>query len=518
MDSGRRLPVWARYGLALLGVAVVTGLIAALGRFHLANASMLQLIVVLIAAVALGRGPAIVAAFAAFLASNFFLVEPRLTLAVANPEELITLMLLLLTAIVTGTVAADQHRRAEEAEGHARQARLLYEVALLMAEPNVTRALESVAAHLRSELGVAAIRIEIVRPSGSTLESVGAGEADAMQALKTAAAGTAEVLQGGARGGGDRQPRAGRWMRVSPPHRAGRQPIPYRVLRVPIRGPHGDAGEVSLAATRGRELDSASVQLLESLSAQLWVAVERARLREAATDAEVLRRTDEAKSALLDAVSHDLRTPLASIIASAGSLRQTDVVWSDDEHEAFAAGIEQEAQRLDRIVGNLLDLSRIRGGTLQPDRGWYEPTSLIRDVVDRLRPSIDPHPLRLDLPEELPPMLLDYSELDQVLSNLVENAAKYSPPDGEIGISAAVSNGTLRVSVSDRGPGISDEALPQLFEPFFRAAGARRAHGIGLGLAVARGLVEAHGGRIWAENDVRGGARFSFDIPTGANG
>ncbi|HYN63054.1 MAG TPA: ATP-binding protein, partial [Candidatus Limnocylindrales bacterium] len=266
------------------------------------------------------------------------------------------------------------------------------------------------------------------------------------------------------------------------------------------------------------QLGPAAVRLLEALSAQLWGAVERARLRDEANAAEVLRRADEAKSALLDAVSHDLRTPLASIVASAGSLLQRDVEWPEDERRSFSEAIEQEAQRLDRIVGNLLDLSRLQSGTLEPDRGWYEPSALIHDVAGRLRPVVAPHPLRLELPEELPPVHLDYSEVDQVLSNLIENAAKYSPPETEILVTAAVLDGSLLVSVADSGAGISDEAMPRLFEPFFRAAGARRG-GSGLGLAVARGLVEAHGGRIWAENRAQGGASFSFEIPaTGAGG
>jgi two-component system sensor histidine kinase KdpD len=501
MQAARRFPTWARYGLALLGVAMVTALIAALGRFHLANASMLHLVVVLLAAVALGRGPAVVAALAAFLSSNFFLVEPRLTLFVANPEEWITLILLLLAAVVTGQVAAGQERRAEEAEEHARQARLLYDVALLMAEPNLTRALGSVAERLRSELGVLAARIVVNSADGTQLASASAGEPADLDALSAPAAGS-EVLS----------PNHGRWVRVRPPHASGQVPALHRLLRVPVRAPYGEAGEVILAAERDSQLGPAAVRLLEALSAQLWGAVERARLRDEANAAEVLRRADQAKSALLDAVSHDLRTPLASIVASAGSLLQRDVEWPEDARRSFSEAIEHEAQRLDRIVGNLLDLSRLESGTLAPDRGWYEPSALVHEVAGRLRPVVAPHPLRLDLPEELPPVHLDYSEVDQVLSNLIENAAKYSPPESEILVTAAVLDGSLLVSVADGGPGISAEAMPRLFEPFFRAAGARRG-GSGLGLAVARGLVEAHGGRIWAENRRHGGASFSFEIP-----
>jgi two-component system, OmpR family, sensor histidine kinase KdpD len=510
MEAARRLPAPARYGLALLGVAVITVLIAALGRFHLANASMLYLIVVLLAAVALGRGPAVMVAFVAFLASNFFLVEPRFTLIVANPEEWVTLILLLLTAVVTGQVAAGQEQRAAEAEANAREARLLSEVAQLMTEPNLDPALGRVAERLRGELGVLAVRIVVNGEDGGLLASASAGAGTDLEALTAALAGGGlEVLS----------PSGGRWVRVVQP-RAGRAAasaasVPaLRLLRVPVRAPHGETGEVILAARRDSRFGPAEVRLLESVSAQLWGAVDRARLRDEANEAEVLRRGDQVKSALLDAVSHDLRTPLASILASAGSLRQRNVEWDDEARRSFAEAIEQEAHRLDRIVGNLLDLSRLESGALQPDRGWYEPTALINEVAARLRPLVAPHALVLDLPDELPPVHLDYSEVDQVLSNVIENAAKYSPPESEIRVTAAVADGSLRVDVSDQGPGVAGDAMPRLFEPFFRGNRGQRG-GSGLGLAVARGLVEAHGGRIWAENRPEGGARFSFEIPDG---
>jgi two-component system sensor histidine kinase KdpD len=508
MEAARRLPPAARYGLALLGVAIVTALIVALGRFHLANASMLYLIVVLLGAVALGRGPAVMAAFAAFLATNFFVVEPRFSLTVANPEEWVTLVLLLLTAVVTGQVAAGQEQRAAEAEANAREARLLSEVAQLMTEPNLDPSLGRVAERLRGQLGVLAVRIVVNGEDGRLLASASAGAGTDLEALTAAMAGSgSDVLS----------PSGGRWVRVVQPH-AGRPVQPgapaaaLRLLRVPVRAPHGETGEVILAAGRDARFGPADVRLLEAVSAQLWAAVDRARLRDEANEAEVLRRSDLVKSALLDAVSHDLRTPLASILASAGSLRQRDVEWDDEARRGFAEVIEQEAHRLDRIVGNLLDLSRLESGTLQPDRGWYEPTALINEVAARLRPLVAPHALTLDLPDELPPVHLDYSEVDQVLSNLIENAASYSPPESEIRVSAAVDDGSLRVAVSDQGPGVAHDALPRLFEPFFRGASAQRG-GSGLGLAVARGLVEAHGGRIWAENQPEGGARFSFELP-----
>jgi two-component system sensor histidine kinase KdpD len=231
-------------------------------------------------------------------------------------------------------------------------------------------------------------------------------------------------------------------------------------------------------------------------------------------DTEILRRTDELKTALLNAVSHDLRTPLASVITAGGSLLQRDVAWTPDERRELAETIVSEAQRLSRIIGNLLDLSRMEAGSLRPERGWFELGSLVDDVLSRLRELTAAHLVAVDVPGSLPPVFVDSVEMDQVLSNLVENAVKYTPPGTEIGVGARVVGEAVEVEVLDTGPGIPAHALSHLFEPFYRVEQkGPRPKGTGLGLAVAKGLVEAHGGRIWAENRTRGGARLAFTIP-----
>jgi two-component system sensor histidine kinase KdpD len=273
-------------------------------------------------------------------------------------------------------------------------------------------------------------------------------------------------------------------------------------------------GSLYLVHSQFVHFSSRDDRLLATVSAQIALAIEQERLRREATETEVLRRTDELKTALLNAVSHDLRTPLAAIVASAGSLRQRDVVWSDEEIREFAEAIEDGALRLNRIVGNLLDLSRIEAGSLRPAKEWYSLSALVDDVLGRLRAATEGRPVVVDVPDDLPPVPLDYVEIDQVLSNLVENAAKYTLPSVEIRIAARRQGEMVEVEVADRGPGIPQDALPRLFEPFFRVDGSQpRPRGTGLGLAVARGLVEAHGGRIWAENRPGGGARFIFTLP-----
>ncbi len=497
---------WVGYAVALAGVGLATYVIGLIGRrSHVGNLSMLHLVVVLAVATMFGSGPAVLAAVAAFLTFNWFFVEPFHTLVVADPEEWIALLLFLATALVTGQLAAGQRQRAQEAQQHRRESMVLYDVVRLMSEGAVGEALNSVAERMRQELQVRAVVIEYTE-DGTAKRAV--AKAQALSPGPTDGEEPSWIM-------GDPE---GRWIRVV----GGNAGAPERgrdtqVYGVPLKTPEREAGRLLLFAEgKTRGFSTAETRMTWGVAAQLASALERSRLQQEATETEILRRTDESKSALLNAVSHDLRTPLATIIASAGSLAQRDVTWPDEEVRELAGGIEQEANRLNRIVGNLLDLSRIEAGTLQPEKGWHDLVSLVNDVLGRLRGITSDHDIVLDAPQELPPVLLDYVQIDQVLSNLIENAANYSPAGSEILISIRPAEGHVRVQVDDRGPGLPQEALPRLFEPFYRGGGrGPRAKGMGLGLAVAKRLVEAHHGQIWAENRPGGGARFTFRLPLG---
>ena len=173
-----------------------------------------------------------------------------------------------------------------------------------------------------------------------------------------------------------------------------------------------------------------------------------------------------------------------------------------------------EAAHLNRPVSNLLDLSRIEGGSLKSQQSWQDLETVIDDVVDRLRPVISEHQVRVEMPDQMPPVFFDPVEIGEVIYNLIENAAKYSPPKTQIEVSARVESEAALVSVEDRGPGVPASALAHLFDPFYRGIDGRpRPQGLGLGLAIVKGLVEAHGGRVWAENRAGGGARFTFTLP-----
>ncbi|MBI4320383.1 MAG: DUF4118 domain-containing protein [Chloroflexi bacterium] len=512
----RTLP-WVGYAAALAASGLMTAVIGFVLTFvGITNLSMLYLIVVLATAITFGRGPAIVASVAAFLMMNWFFTQPVHTLTIADPAEWLALLLFLLVAAIAGQLAASQRQRKDEAEQHEREAVVLYDVVRLMSGRDFHSALRAVAERLHDELELAAVAIKLIDSAGdSTQASFGEDDALRLAGIRTGAA--MQVLGRGPAPTGQQRGGPGRWIRVVPPYvrREVAKASANRLRMVPVMSHGRRVGELLLVRHSDvPRFTAADDRLLSAVATQLGVAVERVWLQREATEAEILRRTGELKTALLNAVSHDLRTPLASIIASAGSLRQHDVQWTEAERQELAEAIEEEALRLNQIVGNLLDLSRIEGETLKPEKGWYDLGALVDDVLGRLRPVTAKHHISVDIPDDLPPVLLDYVEIDQVLSNLIENATKYAAEGTEIRVSAHRADGELQVEVSDRGPGVPPAAMPHLFEPFYRLADkVTGPKGTGLGLAVAKGLVEAHGGRIWAENRRGGGARFVFTLP-----
>jgi two-component system sensor histidine kinase KdpD len=265
----------------------------------------------------------------------------------------------------------------------------------------------------------------------------------------------------------------------------------------------------------GGEFDAADEQLLTTFANQAAIALEQARLAEDASRAAVLAQSDELKSALLASVSHDLRTPLATIKAATTSLLDSDIDWTEEESRELLHAIDEETDRLSLVVGNLLDLSRIEGGVLQPDKAWYDVAELIQDVANRLaaRAVASHHHLQSTVAADLPLIELDYVEIAQVLMNLGDNALKYTPPGSTVELSARRMDGAILFEVIDNGGGIKAQHLSQLFDRFYRVENALRFPGAGIGLSIAKGLVEAHGGRIWVTSEVGQGTAFHFTLP-----
>ncbi len=544
--TGRRQS-WTRYlldtVLALLSTALVTAIIYGLALYpRIPNISFIYLLAVLALASTRGLYPAVLASFLAFLLFDYFLIEPLYSLTINHFEEWLALIVFLATAIITGQMTNALRRQADEARRRERETRILYDlVRATNREEDVRRQLEILARAiievfapwgvrdcallLPNEQGRLMVQATARAPlAGVSLTSdqqataawvLARGQAAELHDVPLEAqgplhAGQRAIVQSSLRA------RRRRYERLLPLKTG------ERVLGVLLLFMEDDAHRF-LRPPLGRSLgEDQGTEALEdaffwTFLDQAAAIIERARLRREGLQIELLRQTDALRAALLSSVSHDLRTPLASIKAAASSLLQRDVSWDEENRTGFALTIEREADRLNRLVENLLDMSRIEGGALKPEKEWYPVDELIHDVVLQLQPQLQQREVQTALPADLPPVQLDYLQMSQVLTNLIENALRYTPAGTPIEVSAEASANQLLISVADHGPGIPPADLERIFDKFYRvrreARSGGRPQGTGLGLAVCRGLVEAHGGRIWAENRPGGGAVFRFTLP-----
>ncbi len=494
---------------ALLAVAVTSLAIGLLlTRAHIANLSMLYLVAVLAVAMRFGGGPAVLASVAAFLVFDWFFVEPIHTFTVGDPGEWLSLLLFLLVAVVTGHLTAVLRRRAQEAEAREREALALHSLGrALAAAKGLDEALNAVCRLLCQQARASGAAILLLGADGRLQPAASAGHA--MDWDRDAEAIGEWALERGQRiGRGHSTRRASVGLRR---FSRGSRKRPLTVFPMSRGGQR--LGILALEQASGAGNPSAEEERLFSAAAdQIALAIESARLREEALSAEVLRRTDQLKTSLLNSISHELRTPLATIKAAAESLDQREVSWDEEQRRAFVAGIKNEADRLDRLVTNLLDMSRIEGGALQPDKQLYPLDAVIDDVVRRLAPLLARHRVVVEVPEDLEPVPLDHVQIHQVLSNLLENAARYTPAGTAIRVSARPLGGEVEVSVADEGAGMPESVLSHVFDKFYRAPG-RTERGSGLGLSVAKGLVEAHGGTIRAESAPGRGTAVRLTLP-----
>jgi two-component system sensor histidine kinase KdpD len=491
---------------ALLVMATV--LVAVLqGVVGVPNPSAAYLLAVLVSAASFGTWAGIGASLGAFLLYDFLFIEPRYTLTVSEPGEWLHLILLLVVGVAVGQLAAALRSRAETAITREREARALFEMSRVLAtRRSAVDSCQPIASILQRETRMQRIWIGL-SSAGARERNVGDSEPGSDRSLPRAS-GTQLVLR---RQPGDAPPR---WVRL---HRsAGATSTGLVPCQVTIQAGTEPLGSIwGLRDRRLGEPSAAETRLLTATADQLGQALEHDRLADESRAAEIALRSDALKSALLESVSHDLRTPLATIRAAAGTLMDERISVQRRDLAATAEAIDREAEHLNRVVTNLLDLSRIEAGELRPEVEPMELRDIVDQVLARLRPRLAGRRVEIDIPSDAPLVNADAVYLDQVIGNLLENAAKYVPPGKRIHICARSSGPTLLLTVEDSGQGAPDEALPRLFDKFYRAPSSRSAGrpGTGIGLAVVRGLAEAMGGSVQARRSALGGLAIDVSLP-----
>ncbi len=438
----------------LAWVGLATALVALLDSVATpAGLGSLYLIAVLAVAIRRGQVAALAAAVLGVLILNFFFIQPLHQLTISDSDNVVALGVLLLAALVVGRLAGQSRQRAAEAELRAKQAAAREREAVMLADA---------ATALLGGSG------DLVAAISTSLDAAGQGE------LRLEASAAPQPQEG------------------------------ERTLRLPT-----EARPVWLYATASSGWTETDLNRIATpLGRLLDVAAERERAAAHGAEAEAARQADAAKTVILHAVSHDLRSPLTAIRTAAAGLREEGT--APEDRIALIDAIEAEADRLTRLIANLLDLSRIEAGAVHPRTDWCDLLDVISSAISHIPEPGPPHRIQIELEGELPLVRADASQLERVFSNLIENALRYSPPDQPVRISGGVGAGKVTVRVVDRGPGVPVSQRTAIFSAFH--TGDER-EGAGLGLAICKGFVEANGGELRLQPDAADGTSFAVSFP-----
>ena len=488
-------PGRAGYAAAAALVALATGLgWVAFGPDYLTDIVMVYLLSVVIASLRLGYGPSLFSAVLSVLAFDFFFIPPYFSFSVTDLRHVVTFVVMLLVAVVISDLARRVRNQAQAARERERHTAALYDMSRELARSMENQGLIEGAARHIARLFDSAVAIWAPDEAGGLKVLF---RTDANMDLEAKEGGVAQWVWSNGREAG-----------------LSTSTLPGALgLHLPLVTSRGKLGVLSIVPKdRTRLEDSGERRLLDAFAAQTAVALERVRLVEETQRVRLESERERLRSALLSSVSHDLRTPLAAIEGAATTLLDRQVSFDSSVRHDLLETIREEAERLNRRVRNLLDMTRLQAGAVTLNKEWQPLEEAVGAALTQMEERLRGRRVRTDLPENLPLVPLDTVLVEQVLVNLLENALKYTGAEAEIEIGARAGDGEILVEVADQGPGIPPGEEGRIFEPFRRASSERRP-GVGLGLAICRAIIQAHGGRIWVENRPRGGASFKFTLP-----
>lgn len=490
--------LWAGFAAAI-ATAVVATLIGlwCFERTRLSDVVMVYLLGIVVVSMRFGYAPALATAALSVLGLDVVFVQPYLTLTIADPLDAITIGVLFVVGVAVSSLTKRVRDQAEAARKRETRTARLYAMSRDLARTLGSETMLGVAVRHLHHTFDAEVMILLPAPSGELTAAVsGEGTFQAQPAQRHVA----------------------QWVWQTQ-HSAGLDTDAFQRidgLFLPLHGSRGRLGVLGVRPRQPRALaEPDQRQLLGTFAALLGSSLEREQLAEAAQRAKLESETERLRSSLLSSVSHDLRTPLGVITGAASTLQRDehDRLLSPAARQDLLASVREEAERLNRLVRNLLDMTRLASGSLRPRKQWHPIDEVVGVALNRLEDRLHGRDVSLHLPRGLPPVPIDAILIEQALINILENAIKHTPAGTPIEISATSRESGIEVAVADRGPGVPAFERERIFEKFHRLEGTAADGGAGLGLAICRGIIEAHGGRIWVEGRADHGAVFRFWLP-----
>lgn len=459
------------------------------------NIGMLYLLPVILASVRAGVYPSVFIALVSVVCWDVFFVPPVLQLMVSDPRHLITFLVFLLVAYSTGNMTELLRCRAREAIQRESQTRVLYELARgLSAAAELSGLVQQVVNQTAMTMEAEAV---LFMPDGSGTLDIAAANRSLLDLVSS----PNDLL-------------AAQWTYENrlPSGLSTSMFTGARGYHVPVQTEEKILGVLSVKPLNN-VLEEEHRNLISALAGLSALAMVRLELAEEAQAVKTLEASERLQAALFNSISHDLKTPLTSIMGSVSSLIDDEVIYDAEQKATLLRGIRQSAERMNRFVSNLLDMARLESGYMKLNTEWSDLQDIIGVTLRENNDILREHIIKVEIPDQVPLIKLDYALIEQVLTNLLHNAVKYSPPQSEIRISVTVQPDSMSVAISDQGEGIRPGDQEAIFDKFYRLQSPHNVSGTGLGLSICRGIIEAHGGRIWALNRPEGGSQFYFTLP-----